>query len=631
MNFTLKRWNFPSNQNGALSGIGNSGIETFKGTRIKSLAREICQNSIDANLDDSQPTRIQFSLFEIPVSAIPDADGLTHVLKKAKDFWSIQESKKATDFFDSALQTMSNESIVCLRISDFNTSGLMGAKESYNSPWCNLIKSDGASDKIGSNGGSFGIGKFAPYACSSLRTLFYSTHDSSGEEAYQGVSRLTSFKDDDGDVKQSTGFYGNNLNTPVFEQFSLDPNFNRGKESGTDVFLLGFMAEENWKEKMVASILDGFLYAVFSGKLVVDVDGIEISRDTLADTVVKYKPYFEENADNYYKALTATEDASEFSDDILSMGKVTLRILIQRDMHRRVAMVRKTGMKIMDKGHINGFIPFSGVLYIEGDELNSYLRSLENPQHTKWEDDRADDPKEAKRVKLALTRFIKECLDKLKNESSDEELNPSVGEYLTAEQEEGAPEERSENLNDNIKEFQKREVKIRKPKADEFNIPGEGSAELDDDEGDITVDDIPGTGSPSGDGKRKNGTGGGGSGIGDGTGNTPTEHKKSQAGIAPSKLRIMSSAGENSCYVISFTPSASARNASLAVFLSAESDRYEASIDSAELVGTGEPLSVEGNRILGLSFDENVSLKIKVRINYSDYCSMEVRAYGYKI
>ena len=79
-----------------------------------------------------------------------------------------------------------------------------------------------------------------------------------------------------------------------------------------------------------------------------------------------------------------------YTKDIGTMGKVTLRLMIQPDFHRRVAMVRRTGMKIMDKGNINGLIPFSGLLYIEGDKLNEYLRTLENPQHTKWEIERAE-------------------------------------------------------------------------------------------------------------------------------------------------------------------------------------------------------------------------------------------------
>lgn len=45
--FSLEHtWVFPSNNNGQLFGINDSGVETFNGTPIKSLAREICQNSI---------------------------------------------------------------------------------------------------------------------------------------------------------------------------------------------------------------------------------------------------------------------------------------------------------------------------------------------------------------------------------------------------------------------------------------------------------------------------------------------------------------------------------------------------------------------------------------------------------
>ena len=63
-NFTHK-WNFPTNNYWQIFGIADSGVETFKGTPIKSLAREICQNSIDANQHNGKPTRIEFELFEI--------------------------------------------------------------------------------------------------------------------------------------------------------------------------------------------------------------------------------------------------------------------------------------------------------------------------------------------------------------------------------------------------------------------------------------------------------------------------------------------------------------------------------------------------------------------------------------
>ena len=48
-------WNFPGNNFGTLSGIGEAGIETFKGSPCRSLAREVCQNSLDARLDPGKP------------------------------------------------------------------------------------------------------------------------------------------------------------------------------------------------------------------------------------------------------------------------------------------------------------------------------------------------------------------------------------------------------------------------------------------------------------------------------------------------------------------------------------------------------------------------------------------------
>ena len=42
------KWHFPSTGGGRKAGLNDSGIETFKDKPIRSLAREICQNSLDA-------------------------------------------------------------------------------------------------------------------------------------------------------------------------------------------------------------------------------------------------------------------------------------------------------------------------------------------------------------------------------------------------------------------------------------------------------------------------------------------------------------------------------------------------------------------------------------------------------
>jgi len=48
-NINMIGWNFPSNNHGQKAGLNDSGIETFLGTPLQSLAREVVQNSIDAS------------------------------------------------------------------------------------------------------------------------------------------------------------------------------------------------------------------------------------------------------------------------------------------------------------------------------------------------------------------------------------------------------------------------------------------------------------------------------------------------------------------------------------------------------------------------------------------------------
>lgn len=165
------KWSFPSNNHGDINGISNSGVETFQGTPLKSLAREICQNSLDAAIDNTV-VEVEFKSFTLETEELPDASSLKKAFVASLDFWSQQSSKKAQDFFERAIKAIEVGTVPFLRVSDFNTSGLLGSKGEYNTPWCNLTKSSGASDKAGSSGGSFGIGKFAPFVCSDFRTVF---------------------------------------------------------------------------------------------------------------------------------------------------------------------------------------------------------------------------------------------------------------------------------------------------------------------------------------------------------------------------------------------------------------------------------------------------------------------------
>ena len=636
-NFSPK-WNFPSNNNGPILGIADSGVETFKGTPIKSLAREICQNSLDARLDDSKPTKIEFKTFDIDPKSIPDYSNFEDAFNRSLDFWSIQESTQAKKFFTRALKGLRSSSIKCLRISDFNTSGLTGSHEEYNSPWCNLTKSSGASDKSGSRGGSFGIGKFAPFACSSLRTVFYSTYDVHGTSASQGVARLTSFKNKKQETTQGIGFYGDDKkNMPMYKQYSLDSQYTRSESNtGTDIFVVGFTGEKGWEHQLVASILDGFLYAVYTGALTVDVDGVTISKETLPELMVSHKDYFKEHADEYYRVLTDEENARTFTcelkDNPETEGTLTLRLMIEPTFNRRVAMIRQTGMKIKDKGNINGIIPFAGTLFIEGDALNSYLRNLENPQHLEWELDRADNKRQASQLMKSMLGFIKESLDKMKDEAAEEELDPSVGEYLSAnEADDTANQDRAEAISDEIKEIKIRVVDIAPPKPAGSDVSNVGQTTVDaPDGGEVTVTDLPGEGGSGSAGSGGSGGNGGGSNPGNGGGKVPIEHPKKFVSVAASRIRNVIKDKSTGCYTIVFTPLISAENGIMDVFMSAESQNYEAAIINASCADCPN-LKISKNRISNLIFTEKKPLRIEIQLDYHDYCSMEVKAYGNQV
>lgn len=150
-----------------------------------------------------------------------------------------------------------------------------------------------------------------------------------------------------------------------------------------------------------------------------------------------------------------------------------------------------------------------------------------------------------------------------------------------------------------------------------------------DPNGDIIADDIPGEGSREGNSTGGSGGGGGGSGEGGGKGDKPIEHRKSLAAVSAVKSRVMCTNKSQGEYTVTFVPNVSATDGIISLFMSAESQNYDATLISA--AADGVELTVSGNKISGLTFTENVPVKLSIKINFHDYCSMEVKAYGNKV
>ena len=615
-------------------GLNDSGIETFNDDCLKGLAREICQNSLDArgkDVSDAQPVIVEFSRFNAIPDLFPGKDTFFEALERSLDFWKNRNDEKTEKFFNDAICVTSHLTIPWLRVSDFFTTGLIGvSKGSFHdatTPWSSLVMSSGVSNKAGGSGGSFGIGKFASFSCSKFRTCFYSTVTAEGEKGFQGVARLVSFEDKDNRITLGNGYYREDKQ-PLKEPPQIDTKFNRKDQSGTDIFVPAFCGGDAWFEDITASVLDGFLFAIFMNKLEVrlldeDKEPLVIDRKWLDDQYklgqLANRPTVKYN----YEVLKNNDPNQSFKKEIGDDGYLELRLMLAPGLDRRISMIRETGMKIYAKGNFPASISFSGVLVVHGEELNKRIKKFENPQHTKWEPKR--NPSDSALLE-EINRFCRKSLDSLVEKSAAEELDAGLGDVLPAVGESDKQEER-ETLSAKINSLTETKRKKKRPVI-KTKFQEEGEIEGLDDE--VEEETLGSGGGPGeNDGAQSDSAGHDGDGVGEGNG--PSEdgnHKQ------PKIRRVKAGTSRFVCtdealgeYRMFIVPEVSEKNGVLAVNAVAELNTYEASIVSAK-AKDGSLLKIEGNKITGLNFKKGEQLQISLNLDYSDYVSLEVEWYG---
>ena len=645
-------WNFPSNNYGMVYGIGEAGIETFKGTPYKSLAREICQNSLDAKRTKDKPVLVEFSLTQLDTDKVPGFQILRKAIESCLYFWRKQKNEKTVNFFQKAVGIARQEKIPLLRVSDFNTTGLLGSNQEFNTPWQNLVKASGVSDKDGSSGGSFGIGKSAPFACSDLRTVFYATQDKDGVKATQGIARLVSFALEDmgmgqseGNLSMGIGYYGKmGQNQAVQECCSLEKGFQR-EEVGTDVFILGFTEKPEWDTEIIISILEDFLVSIYLGLLEVKVGNTMISKKTLGKVMDQYKD-IAAKAYNYYQTLISPE-AHVITENYEGLGDVELHILIQNGLHRRVLMSRMNGMKVFDQKNFPSAIQFAGICILKDVPINSYFREMENPQHDAWQPERHKKPTEAKRFRQGLFRFIKEYVLAFGRKTTVAETDAEgVGEYLPDEPVPEAENYKSESLVDAAMDIEVSDLKYHKGV---FEVATDGSdLEMEDGEG---VPDGEGYGDT---GNKDYGTNGGGHmagglGFGSNEGNHPgtngaggNPYSIGMEGETLSKLkkkfeihaiavRLILVDAKNNRYCLFFIPEETSGNGYLQFKLSGEQSNMSVNVSNASNLVTGAVLKTSKNTIYLEHIVAKEKMSVEFNVDYGESSSMEVSLYGYQI
>ncbi|MCC2963463.1 hypothetical protein LK540_23780 [Massilia sp. IC2-278] len=436
-------WIHPTDDSDQWDGFNEPGIEHFSGSPIRHLAREVVQNSLDS-YDEviGKAVKVTINEVNIKTSQIPGLEQLIETFQLCL-ISAENESPKAKQFFELGLKELERPKIKVLEISDFNTKGIRGPAKN-GAPYYAFMKAKGQSKKSSETaGGSFGIGKFAPYAVSRLRTVFVSTvfKSENGEvqQLSQGKSILMSHDDKEGRRHQGIGFWGvkekcqpvENQSDDIPQWLSRASNSDEiSKKVGTKLIILGFESQTGWQQSLAASIAENFFGAINTGRLEVSIDkkyvinsnGISeiFANQEIVNAIVneKNEPEQFKNSSEYYTCLTSHEDVFIEQHQNLHLGLCELKILVREGLSKKVAFLRN-GMFISDSLTLPGlknfseFKDFVAVFQCKDDKGLELLRSMEPPRHDDFEPDRLptkDEQGKARRALKEMATWIREML-----------------------------------------------------------------------------------------------------------------------------------------------------------------------------------------------------------------------------
>ena len=442
-------WDFPLKGTGNEQSYTNSGIELFKGKELmENLAREICQNSLDARNPESKgPVEVQFKCVYVSQEEHILFADFKECLKSCRENWEGRMDDNLRDFLAAADKMLESQKIPVLVASDKNTMGLNGvnAGENEESAWRALAHSDGVSAKGSDSSGSYGIGKDAPFACTALSMVFYNTYAIDGGRAFQGTARLATLKKN-GKKTVGTGHYlyiedsspeADEEWRPIREDdnCSFLKEFPRS-EYGTDIIVVGFSEAENWVDKMIRAIVANFFLAIHQEKLIVTVQDKVIDKKALPGIIEQFKDsrtIEQKTIYEWYQALTEPDNEGPYYLSVLEENDVALYLKSNEEYHNRVAYFRSSGMRIR-VAKPGSFQPFSAVVVVEKSELNRVLRKAEPPRHNRW--DAAlikNNPELRKKAQESLEKmdsWLREELRKTYEQTSSNFQDSGEGEYL---------------------------------------------------------------------------------------------------------------------------------------------------------------------------------------------------------
>ena len=399
------KWSFPPTHGGISQGFNDSGKEFFAAGVLEHVVREIIQNSLDAKNPKypDRPVVVKMKKIELERRTINAGDLAKHVEKSLKCTID-QKNEKGIKFYKESLKIIKKAKLPVLKVVDENTTGLNGSK------WDALVYKEGTPSKdTAAAGGSFGIGKNAPYAASALSLVCYSTRYLNRHRTEKFIARCKLVAHENpakpNEELQHVGFgtshvfdgkhYPPIMADGIHDEFRLSKN-------GTGIFIIGFK-EHNWEKIARRSVAGNFFAAIHDKNLSVQVGNVDITNETLNG-----EDFGDEKQKHYYDLYKNSDKPITVSGEF---GTFNLKISTGDDsMENRVAYVNRRGMlvtteKAFSKNPFSARIDigkYAAVVWASDDKTDMRIRTMEPPTHESIEYKRISDPTECQKTKLAL-------------------------------------------------------------------------------------------------------------------------------------------------------------------------------------------------------------------------------------
>jgi hypothetical protein len=440
----LKFNRIPYSEGANRIGPKNSNVQYFSGTefeKIDTLVRETIQNPLDNILDNANPVVIEFEEIMIPTNEIPCVEDIRDTMDAL--LVELENLKRTTggqidkylEFYSKSKERLNNKHILSLKISDYNTIGLLGSRNDNNSNLGRFLGSTGYFDDGSSGGGSGGLGKFAPFGSSAVNFCFYSSKNINNEYIYYGWGNNFHHK-----IKGKEYLGEINIgdtNDVLKQAYPYQSGFlSERTEHGTDVYIIGQQQnfESKWIDLVSKAVVRNFFGAIIDEKLIVNVKNIN-NETNLIDysTISNYLNLFDPNqriptytsipADKYIlECIDSYQNGNVFNSlettvKTPTLGECEVRILQNDEYSKIFSYIRGPKMLIYLKKLNYGDLPYTGVFCCKSEEGNKYLRNIEDSHHKAWN---FESTGINKKINTEIKDFIKYCVTEVASHASDD-------------------------------------------------------------------------------------------------------------------------------------------------------------------------------------------------------------------